>query len=71
MGKTKFQPSWVNELLWVAPLKEDTSKAYLTICKKAFRIDESGKSQVSSHHKSLNIKDGGQKTKKTFIDLNQ
>ena len=57
MGKTKFQPSWVNEFQRVAPLKGDTSKAYCTICKKAFRTDGSGKSQVSSHHKSDSIKD--------------
>ena len=72
MGKSKFQPSWLNEFPRVAPLKGDTSKAYYTICKKAFRIDGSGKSQVSSHHKSHSIKDDGQNTKKKpAIDPNQ
>ena len=60
------------KLPWVAPLKGDTSKAYCTICKKAFRIDGSVKSQVSSHHKSHSIKDGGQNTKKKpAIDSSQ
>ena len=69
MGKTKFQQSWLNEFPWVAPLKGDTSKAYCTVCKKAFEIDGAGKSQVSSHHKSHSIKDGGQnKKKKPAID---
>ena len=54
----------VNKFPWAALLKEDTSKAYCTICKKAFRNDGSGKSQVSSHSKSHSIKDGGQNTKK-------
>ena len=72
IGKTKCQSSLVNEFPWVAPLKGDTSKAYCTFCKKAFRIDESGKSQVSSHHKYHSIKDGGQNTKKKLaIDPNQ
>ena len=39
---------------------------------KSFRIDGSGKSEVSSHHKSHSIKDGGQNTKKKpAIDPNQ
>ena len=59
MGKTKFQPSWVNKFWWVAPLKRDASKAYYNICKKGFRIDGSGKSEVPFHHKSPSIKDRG------------
>ena len=31
MGKTKFQPSWVNKFWSVAPLKRDASKAYYNI----------------------------------------
>ena len=72
MGKTKFQPSLVNEFPWVALLKEDTSKVYCTICKNAFRIDGSGKPQVFSHHKSHSIKDDGKNTKrKPAIDPSQ
>ena len=64
MGRTKF--------LWVALLMGDTSKAYCTICQKAFRIDGSGKPQVSSHHKYYSIEDGGQHTKKKgAIDSNE
>ena len=72
MGKTKFQPSLVNEFPWVALLKGDTSKVYCTICKNAFRIDGSGKPQVFSHHKSHSIKDDGKNTKrKPAIDPSQ
>ena len=64
LGKTKFQPSLVNKFPWVALLKGDTSKVYCTIYEKAFRIDGSGKSQVSSHLKFHSIKDGAKNTKK-------
>ena len=73
MGKSKFQPSWVNAFPWVAPLKGDTSKAYCTICKKTFRIGGCGKSQGSSHCKSNSIKDVDETLRKSqlFIPINE
>ena len=67
MGKGKFQPSWVNEFSWVALLEGGTSMVYCTICKKAFRIDVSGKWHRFSNHKSRSIKDGGQNTRKSQL----
>ena len=40
---------------------------YCTICKKAFRIDVSGKWQRFSNHKSHSIKDGGQNIRKSQL----
>ena len=67
MGKTKFQSYWLKEFSWIESLKGDSGKVWCKLCKKSFKIDGSGKSQVLSHQKSHSIQDGGENSKKTSV----
>ena len=48
MGKT-YQRGWEKDYPWLKSVKGYKTKAYCTLCKKDFRIENSGVSQVNSH----------------------
>ena len=50
MGKT-YQRGWEKDCHWLKSVKGYKTKAYYTLCKKGFRIENSGVSQVNSHSK--------------------
>ena len=62
--RTKFQQSWLKDFAWLKPVCGDSYKGHCVTCKKDFRIDGSGRSQVVSHQKSHSVKDGGKNDKK-------
>ena len=68
MGKTTYCPAWEETYKWISKDSNgDSSKAHCKYCKKTFRIDNSGHSQVKSHaesesHKKLEKAFGNQKT---------
>ena len=47
--KTAYCEEWEIHLNWLAKCKENINKAYCTICKQSFKIDNSGLAQVSAH----------------------
>ena len=52
MGKSAYKASWEEEYDWLAPVKTDKHRAFCKRCKKCFRVDGSGVSQVKSHAKT-------------------
>ncbi len=68
MGKTTYCPAWEETYKWISKDSNgDLSKAYCMYCKKTFKIDNSGYSQVKSHaesesHKKLEKSFGSQNT---------
>lgn len=49
MGKTAYNSNWESDYTWIQSVKENPSKAYGKLCKKAFFIDKCGISQINSH----------------------
>ena len=49
MGKTSYKSSWEASYKWFTSVKNDVYSGYCKICKKAFRTDGSGWSQVQAH----------------------
>ena len=49
MGKTSHKSPWGTSYKWLTSVKNDAYSGYCKICKKAFRIDGSGQSQVQAH----------------------
>ena len=70
MGRTTFQSKWMKEFSWVSAAK-DKCQAFCNICRKEFKIDGSGRSQVVSHQKCHSVGDGGENTKKKKDNSNQ
>ena len=70
MGRTTFQSKWMKEFSWVSATK-DKYQAFCNICRKEFKIDGSGRSQVVSHQKCHSVGDGGEDTKKKKDNSNQ
>ena len=61
MGRTTFQSKWMKEFSWMSAAK-DKYQAFCNICRKEFKIDGSGRSQVVSHQKCHSVGDGGENT---------
>ena len=70
MGRTTFQSKWMKEFSWVSAAK-DKYQAFCNICRKEFKIDGSGRSQVVSHQKCHSVGDGGENTEKKKDNSNQ
>ena len=47
--KTAYREEWEIDFYWLTKYKEKTSKAYCTICKRSFIIDNPGLAQVRAH----------------------
>ena len=47
--KTTYREEWEIDFNWLTKCKESISKAYCTICKRSFKIDNSGFAQVRAH----------------------
>ena len=57
--KVSYKKSWEDEFKWITQSKEE-GKAYCSYCKTAFKIDNSGKSQIK-HHESTDIHEKNEK----------
>ena len=47
--KTAHREEWEIDFNWLTKCTENISKAYCTICKRSFKIDNSGLAQVRAH----------------------
>lgn len=48
---TKYNSAWESQFKWLKPDKESVFSAFCELCKKTFKIDGSGISQVKVHEK--------------------
>ena len=51
MGITTYNPDWQKEFPWLRAVDGDKFSAYCMVCFSKFKIDNQGKSQVTSHAK--------------------